>query len=109
MISSHSQLSHPLAGRPFPEACHLPLDLIDPNPDQPRRMLEGVEDLAAHVRQHGLLQPVVVTRAADGRYTLVAGHRRLAALRWLAAHDEYPERWRDVPAVIRTVESDERL
>ena len=58
------------------------------------------EELAAHVRRHGLLQPVVVTPAAGGRSTLVAGHRRLAALRWLAANDTYPARWRDIPAVV---------
>lgn len=95
--------------RPFPQAVHIPLQLIDPNPDQPRRSLEDIEELAQHVKQHGLLQPVVVAPAANSRYALIAGHRRFAALRWLAAHDTYPDRWYDIPAVIRTVEAEERL
>jgi ParB/RepB/Spo0J family partition protein len=95
------------AVRPFPEACHLPLALVDPTPDQPRRALAGIEDLAAHVRQHGLLQPVVVTPAAGGRYTLVAGHRRLAALQTLAAAEPGEARWREVEAVVRHADEGE--
>src|SRR5438874_761223 len=94
--------------RPFMQARHLRVDLIDPNPDQPRRTLEGIEELAAHVKLYGLLQPVVVTRAENGRYTLIAGHRRLAAVRWLAEHDD-PERWRHIPTVTREIDTAERL
>ncbi len=94
---------------PFPEARHLRIDLIDPNPDQPRHVLAGIEELAAHIRDHGLLQPIVVTRAGNARFTLIAGQRRLAAVRWLATHDQYPQRWRDIPAVVRNVDAAERL
>jgi ParB family chromosome partitioning protein len=94
---------------PFPEARHLRIDLIDPNPDQPRHVLAGIEELAAHIRDHGLLQPIVVTRAGNGRFTLIAGQRRLAAVRWLAEHDDDPARWRHIPTIIRTVETAERL
>lgn len=112
-LQSPVPVSDPASGapriRPFPEARHVPLELIDPNPDQPRRELLGIEDLAAHVRRYGVLQPVVLTPAPDGRYTLVAGHRRVAALRWLARHDTAPGRWRDVPAVVRDVATADRL
>src|SRR5205085_1242821 len=94
--------------RPFMQARHLRVDLIDPNPDQPRHTLEGIEELAAHVKQYGLLQPIVVTRNGDGRFTLIAGHRRLAAVRWLAEHDD-PDRWRHIPTITRTLETEERL
>src|SRR5437867_11065161 len=94
--------------RPFPHARHLRVDLTDPTPDQPRRTLEGIEELAAHVKQYGLLQPIVVTRAENGRFTLIAGHRRLAAVRWLAEHDD-PDRWRHIPTITRTLETKERL
>ena len=60
-MSAYAELP-PAGVRAFPEACHIPLDLIDPNPDQPRRRLEGIEDLAAHICKHGLLQPIVVFR-----------------------------------------------
>src|SRR5436190_2211328 len=56
----------------------LPVALIDPTRNNPRHRLRGIEELAASIQAYGLLQPVVV-RPAGERYTLVAGHRRLAA------------------------------
>lgn len=55
--------------------------LIDPNPEQPRRHFdaEALEELAASIRVHGVLQPVIVRRAGLGRYQLVTGERRLRA------------------------------
>jgi ParB/RepB/Spo0J family partition protein len=95
--------------RPFPEACHIALDLVDVNPEQPRQELSGIEELAAHIRIFGVLQPIVVSRATPDRYVLIAGHRRLAAVRWLAANDTYPARWRDIPAIVRAADTSERL
>jgi ParB family chromosome partitioning protein len=60
----------------------LEVGAIAPNPRQPRTRLDeaALEELAASIRQHGLLQPVVVTRAEqEGRYLLVAGERRWRA------------------------------
>jgi ParB family chromosome partitioning protein len=53
---------------------------ILPNPTQPRRLVqaEGVAELADSLREHGLLQPILV-RPNDGGYTLIAGSRRLRA------------------------------
>lgn len=53
------------------------------NPYQPRRHFrqEELEELTASVKEHGVLQPLVVTRRADGAYELVAGERRLRASR----------------------------
>ncbi len=58
----------------------LPLDRIDPNPYQPRKHFDEarLEELAASIQEHGLLQPVVVVPRGD-RYLLVAGERRLRA------------------------------
>src|SRR3954454_14942039 len=109
MVNPPPPLASLRAERPFPEARHLRIDLIDPHPDQPRRAVEGIEELAAHIHDHGLLQPLVVTRAAHARFTLIAGQRRLAAVRWLAEHDAEPARWHHIPAIIRTVETTERL
>lgn len=60
----------------------VPIDGIVPNPRQPRRVFDpkAISDLAESIRQHGLLQPVIV-RQADGRYELVAGERRWRAAR----------------------------
>lgn len=59
------------------ELLHLSVDLIDPNPFQPRRSFDPAEiaTLADSLRQHGMLQPVIV-RAVDDRYQLIAGERR---------------------------------
>jgi ParB family chromosome partitioning protein len=60
----------------------IPVDAIDPNPEQPRRVFdpEQIQSLADSIRRHGVLQPVVVRRAGD-RYELVVGERRWRASR----------------------------
>jgi ParB family chromosome partitioning protein len=64
--------------------CHLSADAIEPNPYQPRHLSSEDEaalaELAASIRTHGLLQPVLVARRGNG-YVLVAGERRWKAAR----------------------------
>jgi ParB family chromosome partitioning protein len=60
------------------------VDAIDANPRQPRLHFDADElaDLAQSIREHGVLQPLIVTTGPEaGRYTLVAGERRLLAAR----------------------------
>jgi ParB family chromosome partitioning protein len=80
----------------------IPVDSIDPNPEQPRRRFEPaeLERLADSIRQHGVLQPVVVRRAGD-RYELLVGERRWRASR--AAGRE------TIPAVVSDAARDARL
>lgn len=75
-------------------AIELPLESVVPNRQQPRTHFDQaeLESLAASIRSHGLLQPIVVSRQGDG-YELVAGHRRVLASR-LAGRTS-------IPAVIR--------
>ncbi len=77
------------------ELRQLPLDLIAPNPSQPRQTFEEgpLLALADSIRARGVLQPVLVRPLAGGRYELVAGERRWRAAR-LAELDQ-------IPAVIR--------
>jgi len=60
----------------------LPLDRIDPRPDQPRKGFpaDQLHALAESIRQYGLLQPIVVA-PAEGRYRIIAGERRYRACR----------------------------
>ena len=59
----------------------VPLDQVRPHPDNPRRNLGDLADLAASIRAQGILEPLLVEPHADDpdTYQLIAGHRRLAA------------------------------
>lgn len=76
---------------------------IDPNPHQPRSDFaeEQLQELAASIKEHGLIQPLIVTAAADGRYTLIAGERR-----WRAAKLVGLER---LPVVVKEATPQEML
>ncbi len=80
----------------------IPLNLIDPNPFQPRIELleDGLEELASSIRSNGLLQPILI-RPFGERYQLVAGERR-----WRAAGKAGLEK---VPAIIRDTDDTEAL
>ena len=78
------------------------VDRIRPNPQQPRRLFDEskIEELAASVREKGVIQPLLVRRGEDG-YELIAGERRLRA----AARAGLKE----VPVVVREAEDVESL
>lgn len=55
---------------------------LRPNHEQPRKDFErGLESLAESLRRHGMMQPILVTKAADGKYEILAGERRWRAAR----------------------------
>lgn len=85
-----------------PGPIDLLIDHIRPNPYQPRRHFDPAElaTLTASIREHGVLQPIVVTEALDG-YELVAGERRLRAA--AAAGLER------IPAIVRRFDDRARL
>ncbi len=97
-----SKPAPPRPAAPEAAAAELPIDAIDANPEQPRRVFEAeqLERLADSIRRHGVLQPVVVERAGD-RYQLVVGERRLRAARAAGRST--------IPAVVAEVEPSERL
>jgi ParB family chromosome partitioning protein len=85
------------------------IDSIEPNPRNPRQVLardQAFDELVESIRQHGLLQPILVRRGGIRR-VLIAGHRRLAAVQRLAAEAPEDPRWRKILAVERTVDEDE--
>jgi ParB family chromosome partitioning protein len=80
----------------------VPVDLIDPNPFQPRSTFpeKSLRELAESIRSSGVLQPILVRRV-DGKYQLIAGERRLRAARMAGLEV--------VPAVIRDLGDRETL
>lgn len=78
------------------------VDLIQRNPRQPREKfdLEELENLAASIREHGVIQPIIVSPGKNGIYVLIAGERRLQASRKAGL--------KTVPVVIRHA-SDQQL
>lgn len=87
------------------EVRRVPLEAITPNPLQPRRDFddEELQELASSIQENGLLQPLVVRPASTGdrRFELVAGERRLRAVRTLG--------WDDAPVLVREVDDETLL
>lgn len=75
----------------------IPLERIEPNPEQPRLAFDEstLQELAASIREHGVLQPVLVRPLADGTYQLIAGERRWRASK-LAAQATIPALVEDI-------------
>jgi ParB family chromosome partitioning protein len=67
----------------------LPLGLIEANADQPRTQLGNIQELAASVREKGILEPILVRQIAPNRYQIISGERRFRAAT-LAGLDEIP-------------------
>jgi ParB family chromosome partitioning protein len=86
---------------------HVPIDRIEPNPENPRLLFEesALEDLAASIREHGVLQPILVRpmnrEASHDQYQLVAGERR-----WRAARIAGLE---TIPALVEDLDDDAAL
>jgi ParB family chromosome partitioning protein len=82
----------------------IPVDQISPNPSQPRMEMDdvGLEELANSIREHGIIQPLILTKDDGGdHYTLIAGERRLRAAKLVGLES--------VPAIVRQASDQERL
>lgn len=106
---SHTPVSsapNPMRDRPSAGAdriWHIPVTDIVPNPQQPRRVFneEELAELTDSIREHGLLQPLIVSERRDGMFELIAGERRLRASRRAGLAT--------VPALVRTTTEHEKL
>jgi ParB family chromosome partitioning protein len=94
--------SDPTTSQTGEDLLEIDIDLIDPNPEQPRTNFgaEKLAELARSIKSNGLVQPVLVRRTATGRFQLIAGERRWRAAQLANLHK--------IQAVIREV-PDERL
>ncbi|MFM7551368.1 MAG: ParB/RepB/Spo0J family partition protein [Actinomycetota bacterium] len=86
-----------------PTLVTLPIDQVQPNPRQPRRAFdqEALDDLVRSVAQDGIMQPILVRSAPDGRYEIIAGERRWRAARKAGL--------KTVPAIVRRADERQTL
>ena len=82
---------------------NIPVDKVTPNPNQPRLAMDkaGLDDLTNSVREHGVLQPILVRPQPNGHYQLIAGERR-----WRAAQGAGMQ---TIPALIEEIDDETAL
>jgi ParB family chromosome partitioning protein len=80
----------------------LPLEKIRPNPNQPRKFFdeEALNELSASIKEHGVIQPVIVEES-DGGYIIIAGERRYRAASVAGL--------KEIPAIIRSYSEEKRV
>ena len=92
-------------GTPVAPERELPVELLEPNPDQPRKTFlpEALQELAESIRTKGILQPLIVRRSPrdDEKYEIVAGERRWRAAQMAQLHE--------VPVILRDLDDTEVL
>lgn len=78
----------------------VPIDLLDPNPDQPRQVMGDLSDLMASVAEKGIIEPLIV-RQVDARYQIIAGERRY--------HAAVQVGLAEIPVIVKEVDDKEVL
>ncbi len=96
------------------ELRHVPLEALEDNPFQPRKAMDDteLEELASSIERDGLLQPIAIRPKSDGRYFIVAGHRRRAAYQRLcerATSDDARKRWSTIPGFVQLALDDTKM
>ena len=81
----------------------IPVEQIIPNPNQPRYYFDGqnLKELSESIKEHGVIQPIIVTKINNSKYELIAGERRLQASKLVGL--------KDIPAIVRMATSQEKL
>jgi ParB family chromosome partitioning protein len=74
-----------------------PVDLIQPDPDQPRKSLGNLDELAKSILEHGIINPIIVRSMNDESYVIIAGERRYAAAKQAGLEE--------VPVIVRDMDS----
>jgi ParB family chromosome partitioning protein len=84
------------------EVLNIALDLIDRNPLQPRKKFdeEKIEELAASIKEYGLLEPVILRKKEGSRYEIIAGERRVLASKKLGL--------KAIASIVRDYSEDEK-
>lgn len=85
------------------EVIKIPVENIVPNPNQPRFYFDedNLKNLSESIREHGIIQPIIVTKIGEGRYELIAGERRLQASKLVGK--------KEIPAIVKLATNQEKL
>ncbi|MCU1246290.1 MAG: parB 1 [Acidobacteria bacterium] len=79
----------------------LPLEMVEANPDQPRTSLGNIEELAASIREKGILEPILVRQIGPNKYQIISGERRYRAAAMVGLDE--------IPAIELDVDDKEQL
>ena len=93
----------PAEGSNAIRAVYVPIKNVSPNPNQPRKTFdeEALNELAASIKEQGIIQPLIVEEIVPGRYSIVAGERRFRAAE-LAGLDT-------IPVIVKTLTEIQRI
>ncbi|MCK5084832.1 MAG: ParB/RepB/Spo0J family partition protein [Candidatus Pacebacteria bacterium] len=85
------------------EVIKIPVENIVPNPNQPRYYFDGdnLKDLSESIKEHGVIQPIIVTKISEDKFELIAGERRLQASKLTGI--------KEIPAIVRLATNQEKL
>lgn len=92
-----------IAAAPRRPDLNIPIEKLQANPDQPRRRFaqEQLDELAASIKEKGIIQPLIVRSIAGGQYEIVAGERRWRAAQMAQLHE--------IPVIVREFDDTEVL
>ena len=85
------------------EVVKIPVENIVPNPNQPRYYFDenNLKELSESIKEHGIIQPILVTKTNGDKYELIAGERRLQASKLLGL--------KEIPAIVRLATNQQKL
>ena len=85
------------------EVIKIPIENIVPNPNQPRYYFDekNLKGLSESIKEHGIIQPIIVTKIGDDKYELIAGERRLQAAKLVKI--------KEISAIVRLATNQEKL
>lgn len=107
-LNKNKEINAPLKRKSFAssdsgEVVKIPIDNITPNPNQPRHYFDedNLKGLSESIKEHGIIQPVVVTKINGDKFELIAGERRLQASKLVGL--------KEIPAIIRLATNQQKL
>ncbi|MCK4592140.1 ParB/RepB/Spo0J family partition protein [Candidatus Parcubacteria bacterium] len=85
------------------EVVKIPIENVAPNPNQPRYYFDedNLKELSESIKEHGVIQPILVTKIGNNKYELIAGERRLQATKLAGI--------KEIPAIVRLATNQEKL